>query len=287
MTMDDERLSPGTRSTFRLGGFQDVWQVLEVAWTFLRTEGWELVSRGPADIRHPDCAILGLQVWGDIPAPLEQGLVERSFNPKGAAGQPVTFVSYAIALADPSPWQALTSFEAMVASGLVGDATTYHWTLRAQFHSPAGSELMCGAHGSSRKRDPNQYQDPWEFYGNSQGKVPGFAMKVLPDCFPPFITPETFPAALEAYHTVKRLSAQLGVLECLGSYDFPPENVRDWRHPTAWEWKTLFRFGPDIPNRVIIPLEERRMPTHQEQADEHMDGSAIWNIDLKPGENWC
>lgn len=82
------------------------------------------------------------------------------------------------------------------------------------------------------------------------------------------VTEAVLKQTLDAYHMLKHLCEELQMSECYGSEDdcMPPN----------WMWGRVFQFGPARPNRLIIPFEERRMPTPEECADRRLDGTAIW-----------
>lgn len=84
---------------------------------------------------------------------------------------------------------------------------------------------------------------------------------------------------LEAYDMFKHLCDELKMSECYGSFETC--------QPPDWMWGREFQFGNKHPNRLIIPFEERRMPTAEECADRRLDGTAIWHRILPAGSFTC
>ena len=117
------------------------------------------------------------------------------------------------------------------------------------------------------------------------GNVNGWVGDLWADMWPAWMKREQLPEAIAVYEAMKHLTSDFGLAECLGSYDGAgyPDFDADWQAPDDWKYGTIFRFGPGITNRLHIPLEEQRMPTAEEIADERcgFEGEqACWTLDV-------
>lgn len=112
-------------------------------------------------------------------------------------------------------------------------------------------------------------------YSKSQGKTYMLRGSFGLSFRPWGTTEEVLEKTLEAYHMFKHLCDELKMSECYGSFETC--------QPPDWMWGREFQFGNKHPNRLIIPFEERRMPSVEECTDHRLDGTAIWNRILPIG----
>lgn len=261
-------------------------------------------SPGPSStVNAPNSWLLTIHSSEKVTWPIQNHLSESTYHFDGDGKTMIWSETY---LVTHEILISLPLMEAMTEGSVRG--SRFRWYAWADFHSTseiASFSFVLGPGLAPSRPDPYweriqstaegrkmAEQKGWVKYTTyshfgvigADGKMGGFLIQLLPDLCPPLMDLEKLSGSLEAYELMKILVEEIELSECRGVhiYDDSPEIMSiDWQHETGWSQDTLFRFGPGIPNRLIIPLEECRMPTEEEMQDERLDGTAIWSKNVQ------